>query len=181
MGWNVIVLARRHGIEDRLILTADQPFLPAVPDATLNQIYNCCDVGINTSIGEGWGLVSFEHGSTGAAQIVPRHSACEELWRDAAVLLDPCMSLTTERTLGEAYFVSPEEVARGLNKLYENPDVLAEVSARSYETCTRPEYRWPRIARQWGRLFQKTRSARTCRNDLPPKTGKSPKKFSAKV
>ena len=81
-GWNIVLLAKRHGIEDRLILTAHMPFLPVVSNRVLNCIYNACDVGINTSIGEGWGLVSFEHAATGAGQIVPRHSACEELWRD---------------------------------------------------------------------------------------------------
>jgi len=156
LGWNVIALARRHGIEDRLILTADLPHLPAVPDDTLNRIYNCCDVGVNTSIGEGWGLVSFEHAAAGGAQVVPRHSACEELWSDAAVMLEPCMSLTIEKTLGESHFVSPEEVARGLDSLYESPDLLAVVSAKSYETATRPEYRWPTIAGRWGALFDKT-------------------------
>jgi D-inositol-3-phosphate glycosyltransferase len=51
-------------------------------DRELNLLYNACDVGINTSMGEGWGLVSFEHGATGGAQIVPEHTACAELWAD---------------------------------------------------------------------------------------------------
>ena len=46
----------------------------------LNRLYGACDVGVNTSCGEGWGLVSFEHALTGAAQVVPRNSVCEELW-----------------------------------------------------------------------------------------------------
>ena len=66
------------------------------------------------------------------------------------------MSLTIEKTLGESRFVSPEEVARGLNSLYESPDLLAATSAKSYETATRPEYRWSRIAQHWGDLFEKT-------------------------
>ena len=100
--------ARRHGIEDRLILTAVEPYLPAVGDEVLNWIFNACDVGINTSVGEGWGLVNLEHAATGAAQVVPRHSACEELWTGSALLLEPCMSLTSERILTEGKIVSPE-------------------------------------------------------------------------
>jgi D-inositol-3-phosphate glycosyltransferase len=42
-----------------------------VDDRQLNLLRNACDVGINTSMGEGWGLAGFEHGATGAAQIVP--------------------------------------------------------------------------------------------------------------
>lgn len=32
-------------------------------------------------MGEGWGLVSFEHGASGPAVIVPDHTSCAELWR----------------------------------------------------------------------------------------------------
>ena len=159
-GWNIVLMAKRHGIEDRLILTADMPFLPAVSNGVLNCIYNACDVGINTSIGEGWGLVSFEHAATGAGQIVPRHSACEELWRDSALMLEPCMTLTTERSLTEGHFVTPEAVANSLNQLYEEPELLAEISARSFATSTSPEYNWSTLAGQWDRLFREVLAKR---------------------
>lgn len=32
-------------------------------------------------MGEGWGMVSFEHVATGAVQIVPDRSACGKLWK----------------------------------------------------------------------------------------------------
>ena len=143
-------------IEDNLILTADTPHLPAVTDDVLNCIYNVCDVGINTSIGEGWGLVSFEHGATGAAQVVPRHSACEELWQDSGLLLEPTVTLTSERSLAEGHFVMPDEVARVLDLLYADPELLAQVSERSYRRANLPEFSWSRIAEQWDQLFQET-------------------------
>ena len=39
-------------------------------DEGINQIYNMCDVGINTSDGEGFGLCQLEHLYTGAPQVV---------------------------------------------------------------------------------------------------------------
>jgi hypothetical protein len=33
--------------------------------------------------------VAFEHAATGAAQVLPRHSANAALWEGAAVLVDP--------------------------------------------------------------------------------------------
>ena len=152
-GWNVVALARRYGIEDRLILTATEPFLPPVADPMLNRIYNACDVGINTSIGEGWGLVNMEHAATGAAQIVPRHSACEELWTGSAVLLEPAFSLVSERILTEGRVVSPGEVARALEALYRDPELLARMSKTARDVATRPEYHWSYIAEQWNDLF----------------------------
>jgi len=48
-------------------------------DRELNLLYNACDVGLNTASSEGWGMVSFEHAATGAAQIVPRSWVCGEV------------------------------------------------------------------------------------------------------
>ena len=39
-------------------------------DNAVNQIYNACDYGINTSNGEGFGLCQLEHLATGAPQVV---------------------------------------------------------------------------------------------------------------
>lgn len=153
-GWNVVHLARRYGIDERIILTTNGDNLPSVPIGQLNTIYNAAAVGINTSIGEGWGLVSFEHAATGAAQIVPRHSACEELWQDAALMVDPVMSLTTEGMLTEGHYVSPEGVAAALQRLYEDRALLRDLSQAAYRNATRSGYRWTVIAGHWHRLFQ---------------------------
>lgn len=153
-GWNVVKLARRYAIEDRLILTTNGNNLPSVPDHQLNKIYNAAAVGINTSVGEGWGLVSFEHAATGAAQIVPRHSACEELWEGAALFVDPVMTLTAEQLLTDARIVAPEGVAAALELLYADPETLKEMSIAAYRRASSPDYQWATIARRWSRLFQ---------------------------
>ncbi len=81
---------------------AHDPDKPRAQRATetperLNLIYNACDIGLNTASGEGWGLAAFEHAATGAAQIVPRHTACAELWEGAAEFVDPVATLITRR------------------------------------------------------------------------------------
>jgi hypothetical protein len=82
-----------------------------VDDVELNLLYNACDVGITTSMGEGWGQVSCEHGAAGAAQIVPDHTACAELWRGRAELIPPVRSYTREFSVLEMGEVSAEGVA----------------------------------------------------------------------
>ncbi len=155
VGWNLVTLAKRYGIEGRLILSNMNKEIPTEPVERLNMIYNACDVGINTSIGEGWGLISFEHAATGAAQIVPRHSACEELWQGAAEFLEPVYTLTIERVLTEGKFVSAEGVAAALERLYSDPDHLRAMSRAAYRNATQPRYKWDRIAKQWDALFEK--------------------------
>jgi D-inositol-3-phosphate glycosyltransferase len=154
VGWNVIQLAKRYRIYDRLILTHNDNNLPSVPVRQLNEIYNASAVGINTSVGEGWGLVGFEHAATGAAQIVPRHSGCEELWKGSALMMDPVMSLTTEKILTEGKIVSPGNLAECLEQLYQDPVLLKEMSGAAYRNALKPEYRWDHIAQKWHELFQ---------------------------
>ena len=109
-------LVERFGLEERL---SSQPARGAasVDDRDLNLLYNACDVGITTSMGEGWGLVSFEHGAAGAAQIVPDHSACAEIWRGRAEMIAPARRYTPEFSVLEMGEVSAEGVAQALDTL----------------------------------------------------------------
>ena len=153
IGWNVVTLAERYGITDRLILSNQSMSLPSVSDAELNVIYNACEVGLNTCSSEGWGLVSFEHGATRAAQIVPRHAALEELWAGQAEMLEPTLCVTEPICLTESYLVTPEEVATKLERLYRDPAYLDSLAELALANARRPEYRWENIANRWGEVF----------------------------
>jgi D-inositol-3-phosphate glycosyltransferase len=153
-GWNVILLARRHGIDDRLILTTGDRWHPALTDDALNLVYNACDVGLTTSTGESWGLVSFEHAATGAAQVVPRHTALAGLWEGAAEMVDPVLTLTNPGPLSHAHVVSPEGVAAALERLYGDRAHREGLARAAFANATRPEYRWNAIAKQWMTVFQ---------------------------
>lgn len=152
-GWNVLILAKRYGIFDRLIMTQADNSRPTFSDEQLNLLYNACDVGITTVTGEAWGMVSFEHAATKAAQIVPRHTALADLWKDAAAFIEPVMKLTYPGNLTHAHIVTPEGVAGALQRLYDDRphrDALAEAA---YRNATRPELSWRAIAERWRCLF----------------------------
>ncbi|MEM9304966.1 MAG: glycosyltransferase [Pseudomonadota bacterium] len=93
------------------------PFGQVVDSRRLNVLYNACDVGINTSTGEGWGLVSLEHAATGATQIVPDHSACRELWRHHGILV-PAMPFRPSYTPLRMARVSAAGVADALHEAH---------------------------------------------------------------
>ena len=122
-----------------------------VGDDELNLLYNACDVGINTAMGEGWGLVSFEHGAAGAAQIVPDHTACAELWRGRAELIQPARSYIPEFSPLEMGEVSPEGVAQALEALYRDPARRQELSRAA--TVQNPAHSWEAITRQFDDLI----------------------------
>ncbi|MEK6281968.1 MAG: glycosyltransferase family 4 protein [Acidobacteriota bacterium] len=125
----------------------------AVNDDALNLLYNACDVGINTSMGEGWGLVSFEHGATGAAQIVPDHSACRELWGESGELIPIERSFKPEFSVLELGEVSTASVAEAIDRLYHNQRRCQTLGQTAFAASQNPEYSWDRIAQQFESLF----------------------------
>jgi D-inositol-3-phosphate glycosyltransferase len=124
-----------------------------VGDDELNLLYNACDVGINTAMGEGWGLVSFEHGAAGAAQIVPDHTACAELWRGRAELVPPARSYVPEFSPLEMGEVSPEGVAQALEALYRDPGRRQELARAAVSVAQNPAYSWDVVMRQFDELI----------------------------
>jgi D-inositol-3-phosphate glycosyltransferase len=124
-----------------------------VDDRELNLLYNACDVGITTSMGEGWGLVSFEHGAAGAAQIVPEHSACAEIWRGRGELIEPARFYIPEFSALELGEVSPEGTARALGNLYQDPGRRQDLARAAFAAAREPQYSWDAIADRFDRLF----------------------------
>lgn len=146
---NVLKLANELGIRNRLLLTTTSNEMPQVDNKTLNLIYNACDVGVNTSIGEGWGLIAFEHAATGAIQIVPNHSACKELWQDIGLLIpikDKC-----EESFNE---ISVEDLARIIEYTYKNREITLQLSQKAYSYATSSRFNWDKIAQKWVTIFK---------------------------
>lgn len=155
LGWDVCELARRHGIQDRLMLTHSAGGPPQLGDGDLNLVYNACDVGLNTSTAEGWGLVSFEHAATGAAQLVPNHSGMDQVWGGAADLLPSSLQATVPGTLGTAHLIAPATVAAALQRLYDDPEELVRRSLDAYRRATEPRLSWDAVAEEFDDLLGK--------------------------
>jgi glycosyltransferase involved in cell wall biosynthesis len=144
-------LVERFGLQERVYLN---PLAGGIiDDRELNLLYNACDVGINTSMGEGWGLVSFEHGAAGAAQIVPAHSACAEIWSGRAEMIVPARSYIPEFSALELAEVSAAGVAQALGNLYDNPQRRQQLAQAAFEAAQNPAYSWDTIAGRFDDLF----------------------------
>jgi D-inositol-3-phosphate glycosyltransferase len=154
VGWNVLKLSQRYGIGERLILSEGTRDIPGIATEHLNLVYNACDVGLNTSTGEGWGLPSMEHAATGKAQVLPRFGALAELWSEAAEFLEPTGEVVYEGVLSEGKVVSPETVAEALDRLYADTARRNQVAQACYERTTQPAYDWKVIAKRWHEVFQ---------------------------
>ena len=154
MGWNIITLCDRYKITDRLLLTSLQ-LSPTnfVSDARLNNIYNSADVGITTSMGEGWSLTNMEMAACGVGQIVPNSSATAELYKDRGLLLPIDHYDTYPGILTEGAVTTPEAVAVALNTYYNDRELLKTHAQAAHSFFTQKMFQWKTIAKQWDKLF----------------------------
>jgi glycosyltransferase involved in cell wall biosynthesis len=152
---NIVKQAQRWGMDNRLIFTSMAQGIQHATVMRLNQIYNSTDVGINTSLGEGWGLTNVEHAVTGAVQLVPDHSSCGELFGDCGLVMKPFTDITFDNSETVGRMVSPEAVADGLEFLYNNESVRKQMSNDCRDKFLRPEYQWKNIAESFGDAFER--------------------------
>lgn len=154
MGWELVPLfkrvARDEGVDPtgKLILTSPHFSVDnCLPVEQLNQVYNAADIGINTCIGEGWGLVNSEHGATGVMQVVPDHTSLAEIF-DAVPRIG-CNGSETDRNYGlERMLPNPEWAADLLSYYYENQDLLKKDGQWCYNRLHEEPFTWPYIQQQ---------------------------------
>lgn len=146
--------AKRYGIDNKLIVTGITQGIQRVPVDKLNVIYNACDVGINTTLGEGWGLTNVEHAVTGALQILPRNSACQELFSDCGLMMETVTDFTFDNSQTVGKLTTPQEVARCLDIAYNDKLLRNELAEKGMRKFTDVKYQWYTIAQDWGKIFQ---------------------------
>lgn len=151
---DVGALSERYHIDNRLIITSLKKGVQAVSDEKLNDIYNACDVGVNTSMGEGWGLTNIEHAITGAPQVVGDHSACKEIFEDCGLLTKTIADITFDKSMTTGNLLSPESLAENLEVLYANKRVYDNLAKNSVKKFSDDMYDWKTIANTWKEVFE---------------------------
>jgi glycosyltransferase involved in cell wall biosynthesis len=156
VGWDIIPLfnveMEANGLDPqgRLYLSGLEmtPEKNTITPEVLNIIYNSCDVGINTSEGEGWGLVPFEMAATGCPQVLPNYAASAELFADCGELADICfMGKDVNYGIDRAY-VSVDSIVEKLNKLYSDKKYYAQQAKACIAMATDPRFNWDNIAKK---------------------------------
>jgi len=124
----------------------------------LNALYNACDVGLSTSMGEGWGLTAFEHAATGAPQIVPDHTGFRENWSGAALLL-PCAGRQfVFYESADMFITTPTAVADALTVLHEQPGLRAHLGRAAYTRAAEQRFQWCAVGEHLSQFLNKEQS-----------------------
>ena len=154
LGWELIPLFKRVARDEgfnpkgKLILTSPHFSTDnCLPIEQLNQVYNASDIGLNTCIGEGWGLVNTEHGATGVMQLVPDHTSLAEIFDELPRIENNASE--TDRNYGlERMLPDPESAAELLTYYYENRDILKQHGQWCYKRLHEEPFTWPYIQQQ---------------------------------
>jgi glycosyltransferase involved in cell wall biosynthesis len=159
MGFNIAELGLRYGFDNKLVLSTRENRIPGVSDEKLNIIYNASDVGINTSLGEGWGLVNWEQAATGKLQIIPDSSAMHEIWQGSAKLIPTIMPQMIERINTVGQVINVESLVETLEWAYDDwkHNDGAEIKAlgqKGYELTQEERFSWPFIGKQFDEIIK---------------------------
>lgn len=162
-GYDIIHTVRKEclkqGLDESVVLN-QQILRPGnnglLTDADLNALYNACDVGLNTCVGEGFGLCNVEHAGLGKPQIVSNVGGLSDIFGPlhdrnmtlGVATVDPVASLTLVRAIdshvGDIFICDPSEFAAYLTVIYhhfkDGPVVVSSLRAHILHT-----YHWPAL------------------------------------
>lgn len=131
-----------------------------ISEENLNYIYNCADLLLTTSYGEGWGLPITEAMAAGVPVAGPRHTSIGEILGDGRGILFDTLGIDVivhdnsrvrprsdtndaARRILDAALCDPAE-----------PGSLARIAIRGMEWARGEALNWDRIAAQWMGLFE---------------------------
>ena len=133
---------------------------PNFNDQFINLLYNASDIGINTSMGESWGLVTFEQAGIARPQIITNFSAPNEIFDNCKGVYKVKTSdffihpLTVQSAMGQGRVVNYKDVAKGIEHYYRmtNNELIDEGKGITKIVF---KYKWPHIGIKLAKSIQK--------------------------
>lgn len=115
-------------------------------DRDINILYNCCDVGINTCEGEGFGLCQFEHSAVGCPQVCANIGGFKEfLHSKNAILVEPKWNYYIDNQRdgigGYAEVADVADYVEAIWKYYMNPGLVSKHGSTARKEILQ-HYRW---------------------------------------
>jgi len=156
-GVDVIQLASYYGIKDRVMLM-EPPVFYGISEGDMTTTYNCFDVFLSTTQGEGWGLPAMEAMACGVPCILPDWSAYGEWARGVAhLVLCSSTAITALGIVSAGTMRAPapcviggvpdeEAMVGALNAFYRSSLGRGHRSAMGRALAEKPQYRWENIA-----------------------------------
>jgi D-inositol-3-phosphate glycosyltransferase len=148
-GCDVKQLAQYYGVLDRLALIEPPPFYGETEDM-MRSTYNCMDIYVSTTQGEGMGLPALEAMACGVPCILPDWSAYGD-WAKEFALLIPCTSTVIGAPFVNVIGGVPDgdHFIRAMDTMYRSPHAREGVSNLSSLLVSQPKFRWSTIGQRF--------------------------------
>jgi glycosyltransferase involved in cell wall biosynthesis len=153
--WNLIEIFERElrlrglTLEEGMkhVIFIDNP--QSLTDEDMNTLFNAADIGINTAMGEGWGLCNQEGAGMGIPQIVPNIGGFKDfLNKDSAILIEPKVKLYTDMTIdgcpGCAEICDAMDFADAIDQYYADENLRKTHGENSRKKILK-DYKWDDI------------------------------------
>jgi glycosyltransferase involved in cell wall biosynthesis len=120
-----------------------------ITDEVLNALYNACDIGINTCVGEGFGLCGMEHGALGKPQLVNGVGGLNDIFsRGGGIKTKPIASIALCRGFcahgGTMEIPDVDAMVDVLQRWYDSPEEVVEIGVQGRNAIP-ARYDWARI------------------------------------
>lgn len=152
---DVAQMVAYYSIDD-CVAFRDPMMFYGVGDDVMRDTYNCFDVQITTTGGEGFGLTTFEGMACGVPQIVPDWSALGELCKGAASMV-PCTGTSLNPVVPELNVIHgvPDEklFIAALDALYRDKHQREAVGHLGLGRVSEERFRWQTIGDAWVELI----------------------------
>ena len=149
-GYNIPEIIHTHCIRNDLDpqeIMNNHIFINTKPmhltDSVVNIIYNAADVGMNTCVGEGFGLTTLEHCYFNRPQIVSGVHALKETLGENAYIIEPKLWVSVsnhEKHGGELAICDFNDFADALQYYFKNPNNV--IKGREY---VKTKYSWENV------------------------------------
>jgi glycosyltransferase involved in cell wall biosynthesis len=127
-------------------------------DSDINVLYNCCDIGLNTCEGEGFGLCQIEHLALGCPQVAPKIGGLQEFMNENnSILVEAKWRYYIDKHRdgigGIAEVGDTNDYANAIWKYYMDPKLCAK-HAQNGRTDILQNYRWVSVVDHFHRILQ---------------------------
>lgn len=128
-----------------------------ISDEKMNYLYNACDIGINTCIGEGFGLCNLEHGGIGKPQIISGVGALNDIFtNEYSTIITPVAELYISNNIdyhgGYIKICSSNDFANAMVQYFDKPE-LVDTHGKLSRQMILNNYDWNKILNELNKII----------------------------
>jgi len=151
VGWDLVDLVERYGLEDRVIFPKNVGPDTGFTEEALNVVINSWDMAVYVSQGEGFGLPVLESLSAGIPTIATDYTSHHELLKGRGELVNCYFQTSIHDNIERAYPVMSDLITK-MNLLYHDKELRSKYSRKGREFAEK--LTWDSTAKQFDDAIQ---------------------------